>query len=904
MRRFHSLTLLTAVMLGLFGASAHALADEPLIQIFPDTPCDSVSCATMRFVPELAEPTVRVGYRFRDGTSFRLDSASLGNDTIPAGSPVPVPICFTPSRRGQITDSLTVIIRSGTTVDSVHIRITGRGIGPELEPTPSAVNFPRTDAGTTSSMTVRLTNVGELPFTFDASAISIPPPFQLATPGPIVIPPGGSIDITIVFAPGETGVYSSEAELRAGCTRRVQIGLNGATELVGTGAVLRVSKVGFNPLNDEETPCTLSRCTRVTISNAGNAPLVIEDIRWAVDTAGYRITRAPATPFVVGANDTLTFEVCIEAQGRGRLYDTLVVQSNSRTSIAFGMVIDFSASMTARMNCGAGFSPERFFQAIEQTQSFIARTLLHLPAIGIQDHLAVMRYSYVDEVRMLFPLQPITEPLKAAAQGILAPQRPSTCWSGPCTYTGVALSRMMDTLVNGPLSKRVIVLLSDGNATDDTLTTPAHAADALAARARSLGIRIYTVGIGTRDSIDANAYLTALALGSGGEFFDGNDCTTLQQALESITGSISRGHVTREPFGIRVTSPMVISSGDLQFDSTYYLSTSCRTMTLTNVGEGDVVIDSIALRDAIGATTPEFTFGSFVGFPITIPESGQVQIEVCFRPTGLRSRGGQTSFSFNSCRPLIVGSRLSGTGWAIAGMRIDDARVGLPGTIATMPVYLDSTLENFEVRTVTFQVRWNKSMLDLRAARPLEAAGAVSVVLSGPVRFEGRDAVADFVATGDFTAPIGRLAELEFLVLRGDTLASDVRLSALTFEDDNPKALMKNAGIVAFDSTCFRDGKAISLSAPIGKLARLDVAPVPVTRGTPVLLTIDADGPSSVRVSLFGSTGAAAAPVSTHAIGGSDRIAIPTASLSPGAYFLHIEDGFGATHVRSIVVVE
>jgi hypothetical protein len=893
MGRFYVLTL---ALLAFLLPSHRAAAQQQLILIFPDTPCDSVSCSQINVDGGRIDPSVRSAFIFRDGTSFAIDASLLGADTIAAGEPIRVPICFRPTRRGQITDSLAVVVVSGAVRDTFRVRVTGRGIGPELEPDPIALNFPLTNPGSSATIPVTLKNVGELPFTFDAAALTVPAPFQLATPGPIVIPPGASISVDITFAPSSNGVYSDVGELRAGCARRLQIGLNGATDLIGTGAVLRTSKVRFNPVNDEETPCSVTQCTPMTISNAGNATLVVDDIRWAVDTAGYRITNLPPMPILVSPNSQKTFDVCLEGRGRGRLVDTLVVRSNSRTSIAFGMVLDLSKSMDSLMSCDSGFSPARISQAIVQAQRFIARTLLYLPAVGVQDYLAIMRYSSVIETRTIFNLQPITDASRSAAQATLNGLMPNGD-----TQTGTALMRMMDTLMKAPLANRVIVLISDG-AARDTIRYPA---DTLAARAIRLGIRIFTVQIGTQTDNAARAYLQRLA-NANGRYFNGNDCGTLQQSFEMITDLVSRGQINREPFAMKVTAPKVITSGSLRFDSTYFLTTSCATVTLTNVGEGEAVIDSIQLRDAFGATTAEFSFGPSVTFPIRIPESGQVGVDVCFRPAGLRERGGSTSFTYNSCSPDILGSTLSGTGWARAGLRIDDERIGLPGSIAMMPVYLDSTVAAYDVHSIRFRVRWNKSMLDLRTVRPLAAAGAASIALDGPVRFDGRDAVADFVANGDFYEPAGQLAELEYMVLRGDTLGSTIELSSARFEDDNPKPLMKNAGLIAFDSTCFRSSKTIALGAPpAGKVTRLDVAPVPARRGSAVTLSIDVDGPTSVRATLYDALGARVAATVELQLDASGAVSeIPTDGLAAGAYYVVVGERSGTTHIRSIVVAE
>src|SRR5688572_11131161 len=131
---------------------------------------------------------------------------------------------------------------------------------------------------------------------------------------------------------------------------------------------------------------------------------------------------------------------------------------------------------------------------------------------------------------------------------------------------------------------------------------------------------------------------------TGAEYFDGNDCGTLQQAFEAITDRVSRGSVEYENFAMRVTEPVLVSSGDIDFDSTYYHATSCKVMTLTNVSEGDAIVDSIQLRNLLGVSSDEFSFGSSTVFPLTIPESGQTTVDVCFRPNGLRHRGGATEF--------------------------------------------------------------------------------------------------------------------------------------------------------------------------------------------------------------------------------------------------------------------
>lgn len=894
MRRFYTLAII--VVAGMLMSISAATAR--LILILPDTPCDSTSCAAITIDSGRVAATIVESMQFRDGHSFVVDPAVMSTTFAP-GAAITLPICFSPTRRGQTTDSLQVVLQSQGALDTLFVRVTGRAIGPEIEPDPFVLDFPRTSPGSSATMSVTLRNSGELPYTFDAADLPVQAPFQLLTSGPITVAPGSSAAISIAFAPTATGIFSTVVDLAAGCALKLQLGLNGSTEFIGTGAILRLSKARFNPINDEETSCSVQRCTPVTISNAGNSPLVVEDIRWSLASSGYNITAPASVPLIIAPQQQHTFEVCLNNPGRGRFRDTLVVKSNSRSSIAFGLLVDVSTSMDTVMNCGAGFRPRRLDQAITQAQRFIGNTLLYLPAVGVQDHLTVMKYAGIRSRATLFPLQPITDASRAAAQATLNGLRMSDS-----TRTGSALFALMDSVSQSPLRNRVIVLLSDGDA--NPADKRAYPVQRIVNRALALGIRIYAIGIdvGVIKNRPAHDYLDSIARMTGAEYFDGNDCGTLQEAFEAITNGLSRGALDYEPFSMRVTEPVVVSSGDLVFDSTYYHTTTCLPMSLTNIGEGDAIIDSIQLRTMIGATTDEFSFGPSTSFPITIPESGQIVVDICFRPDGLRLRGGTTAFSYNSCSPDILRSQLSGTGWAIAGMRIDDEKIGLPGSLVTMPVHLDSTLAAFEVGTVTFSVRWNKSMLDLRSVRPREAAGTGSVVLAEPVRFEAGDAIARFVASGDFTSGTGALAELEFLVLRGDSLASDVMLADLVFEDNNPKPLMKNAGMVAFDSTCFRSTKAIRHDGAIAKVSAVDVSPVPARRGQVITLSLRSDGLTGVHISMYSSTGTLVAAPIDQLVASAGQATLSSEALAPGAYYVVVEDGSGATHVRSIVVSE
>jgi len=895
--------LLLAHLAGLYvmmvALATPAFAQRPTVLTFPDTPCDSTTCDFLYIVNRAIVPEIVSEVWIRDSVSYTIDAGFDLPRTILPGDSVAVPVCFSPYRRGNIVDSLLVVIATATGPDSVSVRLAGRGIGPNLNVSPIVLTFPKTTVSNTSVLTIMVRNQGERPYEITAAKLNIPPPFRLQAPLPIIVSPGDSVELTVIFEPQENGVYSVAVDFMTGCNLRLQIGLNGVTDLIGTGAVLSLTKAGFNPANSEQTACDVARCTDVTITNAGNAPLVIEEIEWDDGNQGFSLSPDPPTPFVIPANGQRVIQVCANSSSHGVLADTLVVTSNSRSSIAFGMVMDVSGSMLTKMQCGTTTST-RIQQSIEQANNFISRTLLHIPSIGIQDQLAINSYSssnngQVLRINLIFPLTYITDAARAAAQSTVTGLTPN---GG--TPTGAALTRMIDEIAKSPLRNRVIVLLTDGAPEGPDLQR--YPLPSIIAAARARDVRIFTIGVGLQAGGNGASYLQQLAAGTGGASFDAsdNDCQTLQNAFEAITDIVSRGARTYEPFAIKVIAPSIVATPSFRFDSVYVHGTDCGSITLTNIGEGEAIVDNVAFEDLLGAATSEF-YAPGLSLPITIPEGEQVVVPVCFTAAAIRVREGRATFRYNNCGQAPASSTFRGAAYATANLRLTDMRIGLPDDIVTLPVYADSSLATYGVNTITCEIRWNSSMLDLRALRAGPAAGGASVALAGPVTYSGGEAVARMMVSGAQAVGSGELVELDFLVLRGNALSTELVLKQGLFEDDNPRAVLVNSGIVGFDSTCFRDAKPIVTRGAI-KVNIGDAGPTPAT-GNAVTIPVNADGISVMTLELYASDGRLVRPSESYEFGeGSGGLRVDLSGLASGSYFAILRSSTGETFLRKILV--
>ncbi|MGE3800615.1 MAG: choice-of-anchor D domain-containing protein [Candidatus Kapaibacterium sp.] len=877
---------------------------------FGEVPCDEVACDTVWVKGEGPNDRVR-SIRMRDSVSFFVGKNLSFPITLPVGDSIGIPVCFQPSRRGNIIDSLVVNIERGGLDEAIRVRLKGTGIGPNVEIDPIVLNFPRTAIAGTSQLTTRFTNSGERPLLVTEADLMIPAPFRLVTPLPIELAPGESIDIEIEFAPTETGIFSRPVDVTVGCNRLVQIGLNGSTDFIGTGGVLRVTKIGFNPANDERVPCDVSQCTDVTLSNVGNATLVVDSLYWFDGGLGY--TAVPFSPIrlTIPPNESTVVKVCIDAKRAGTLVDSLYLRSNDRRSIAFGIVFDASRSMVLdSIRCSPN-TYTRLREAKVQAKAFIDNTLLYLPSLDIQDQLAIIHYSserkspgsqITPVINTSYPLEFITDPGRTVAKASI-----DAITEIGGTYTGAALRAMIDTLKKSPLKDRVIVLISDGK-TDDNLNNLSPVSTIIN-EANAAGVKIFSIGIALSelaptDFQDARDYLTTLSRRTNGKEFLIEDCGSLQDAFAEITEIVSQGGTWVEPFKITVSAPQLIAD-NVRFDSLYIYDDSCMTVTLTNVGEGTAIVNKIDLLTLAGDPSTEFTLdGASVSFPIQIPENGQRDVVICFRPEKLREREAALRAVYNSCFDENATAVLNGTGYAEANLRITDVKTALPGDVVTLPIYGDSSLANYDVNSIVWTLRWNRTMLELQSVRPGAEANGASVVQSGPIVENGRYAEVELRADGPALLSAGELAQLDFEFLRGDSLAAYVEITSGTFEDANPKMLVKNAGVVIHDSICFRELRAIEFRGTPAKIAVTSVSPTPAT-GDRIDLELTSTNKERVFLDLYDAQGATTILTEEYDLPeGDSRLTLNVSSLTPGVYYLRLRAARSSETVYRKLIIQ
>jgi Ca-activated chloride channel homolog len=197
--------------------------------------------------------------------------------------------------------------------------------------------------------------------------------------------------------------------------------------------------------------------------------------------------------------------------GVARPREGLALSSLPEEGIDVVAVVDVSTSMNVRVS-------------EDETRLQAARRVLEEFAEGMEGH----RLGLVIFQSQALTLSPLTSDIEAI-RGRIGQLRPGLVPDG--TAIGLGIAEGLTMLEDSVARSRVIVMLTDGE-NNMGVIHPFQAAR----MAEALGVRVYTVGLGSPvgvDEIDQPA-MTELAEVTGGRYFDARSAEELQEAYSTI----------------------------------------------------------------------------------------------------------------------------------------------------------------------------------------------------------------------------------------------------------------------------------------------------------------------------------------------------------------------------------
>jgi hypothetical protein len=263
-----------------------------------------------------------------NATDFSFAAGALPI-TVSPGNRTYISVFFTPLAAGNRVATLVISDNSAASPETVPL--SGTGTAAVVGVSPTSINFGNQNDATTSAptaVTVSNTGTGSLVISSLTIAGSNPADFAYSAGTlPITVAAGSTAIINVTFKPTAPGARSAGLNIIDNAVTSPQtVALSGTG--VGPAVSPSPSSVNFGavPANGSSMPTT------VTITNTGNANLVISSVAITGANSGDFVFTASATPITVTPGGTTAIQVTFQPKAGGSRSATLSITDNASGS--------------------------------------------------------------------------------------------------------------------------------------------------------------------------------------------------------------------------------------------------------------------------------------------------------------------------------------------------------------------------------------------------------------------------------------------------------------------------------------------------------------------------------------------------------------------------------------------
>jgi predicted lipoprotein with Yx(FWY)xxD motif len=261
--------------------------------------------------------------------------------TLTAGQTLTVPVTFAPTAPGGATGAL-AFATSTHNFSTVDVSVSGTGTQTGFFASPASLEFGTVPTGSSGSQQAVITNGGTAAETVTSTTVPTGPFSASGLPAKgTVIPPGGSVTVTVTFKPtaatGDTGSLSVTGSL-GGTVATVSLAGTGVTGQGTLSASPASVSFGSVPLGQQHTQT-------VTISNTGNLPMAISG--FSVPTVPFGTPVPVPTGITLGAGDTAVLPVTFTPQSLGAVSGTYTLTASDGHNPAQKLTIPVTGTGTA-----------------------------------------------------------------------------------------------------------------------------------------------------------------------------------------------------------------------------------------------------------------------------------------------------------------------------------------------------------------------------------------------------------------------------------------------------------------------------------------------------------------------------------------------------------------------------
>ena len=271
-------------------------------------------------VSNIGTATLTISDLFVTGSAFSLSETAILPLVLEPGAAVQVDVTYEPAVVGS--DTGTLVLQSNDPNNAeVIVSIGGSGIAaPIIDAQPAIVIFPPLDTDQPQVASLTLTNLGLLDLTVTALTITGAGfTLGLVPSLPVVLVPGASEQVDIVFQPLSSGLTSGSLDI-------VSDAINGSPFTIPFEGVAQIDvqpvSLLFGSLGVGNT-----QSQAVTLANTGTANLTITAV--SITGSDFALNQVPILPTVLAPGTSLPVSVAYQPTAEGAATGSLVIESDA-----------------------------------------------------------------------------------------------------------------------------------------------------------------------------------------------------------------------------------------------------------------------------------------------------------------------------------------------------------------------------------------------------------------------------------------------------------------------------------------------------------------------------------------------------------------------------------------------
>lgn len=577
-----------------------------------------------------------------DAQDFSFAAVSLPL-TLGAGEHLALPLTFTPSHSGTRLASLNI---NDATANNAHtVPISGTGVAPTADITPSALTFGSVRVGSSGTDSFTITNNGtaDLVLSGLTMAGTNPNDFKLTLPTlPLTIKPGANISIAVIFSPTAAGSRTATATITNSASTKT-------IDFSGTGTAPAI-QLSASSLSFGQLLINTSSQQTITISNTGTAILNISAIAIVGTNATDFAYTASALPITVAPGASAPVVVTFTPANVGQRNATL------------SLMHDAEGSQSSVALSGTGVAP-----AISLSPTSVNFGDQLVNTSSTQQTITISNTGTSDLVISAMSLSGTN----AAEFTPTAPPLPITIPAGKSsvinlTFTPSAMGARTASLNlahNAQGSPSSIPLSGNGlapvlevtpqaiNFGNRLLNTTSPASTVTIKNTGNTDLHLSAIALAGANIADFSLTTPAVPLTLQPNGLVALSVTFTPSATGPRSASIS---VTHDAGGAAFTlaltgngiaptfsvNPVSVDFGEQQIN----IASTPKLLTITNTGTADLVVSQISVT---GTDAAAFSFAALT-LPMTIAPGNTGNVTVTFKPTTVGNKSAAITFADNA----------------------------------------------------------------------------------------------------------------------------------------------------------------------------------------------------------------------------------------------------------------